>query len=91
MSSTRPNIGSLMIFGLAFALGSYFTFAAVQGDYLVFGDVEGWLHWVRASDGVVVGRIRHERAPIRGTPQVSANGLLFAIGSEGRLSAYRLP
>lgn len=69
----------------------WLTTAAVQGDYLVFGDVEGWLHWVRASDGVVVGRIRHERAPIRGTPQVSANGMLFAIGSEGRLSAYRLP
>jgi cell division protein FtsB len=40
MSSTRPNIGSLMIFGLAFALGSYFTFAAVQGDYGLFRQVQ---------------------------------------------------
>lgn len=40
MSSTRPNIGSLMIFGLAFALGSYFTFAAVQGDYGLFRRIQ---------------------------------------------------
>ena len=69
----------------------WLTTAAVQGDYLVVGDVEGWLHWVRASDGVVVGRYRHEKEPVRGTPQVSASGLLYVVGSEGRLSAYRLP
>ena len=69
----------------------WLTTAAVQGDYLVVGDVEGWLHWVRASDGVVVGRYRHEKDPVRGTPQVSASGLLYVVGSEGRLSAYRLP
>ena len=68
------------------------TTAAVQGDYVVVGDVEGWLHWVRASDGVVVGRVRHERGePVRGTPQVAANGTLVVIGSQGRMSAYRLP
>jgi cell division protein FtsB len=39
-SSTRPSVGA-MIYGLvAFTLGSYFTFAAVQGDYGVFRQVE---------------------------------------------------
>lgn len=29
----RPRLGSMMYFALAFTLGLYFTFAAVQGDY----------------------------------------------------------
>ena len=37
---SRPAIGALVFFGLAFALSSYFTFAAVQGDYGLFRRVE---------------------------------------------------
>lgn len=40
---TRPrrgSFGSLIYFALAFALGAYFTFAAVQGDYGLFRRVE---------------------------------------------------
>lgn len=40
MTAHRPSIGSLMIFALALTLGSYFTFAAVQGDYGVFRRVQ---------------------------------------------------
>lgn len=40
MIPTRLSIGHLMIFGLAFALGGYFTFAAVQGDYGLLRRVE---------------------------------------------------
>ena len=36
MTTNRPAIGNLMIFGLAIALNSYFTFAAVQGDFGLF-------------------------------------------------------
>ena len=39
-NSTRPSLGALAYFLLAFTLGSYFTFAAVQGDYGVFRQVE---------------------------------------------------
>ena len=35
-AAARHNMGSLIYFVLAFALGTYFTFAAVQGDYGVF-------------------------------------------------------
>jgi cell division protein FtsB len=38
--SARPAIGGLLYFMLAFTLGAYFTFAAVQGDYGVFRRVE---------------------------------------------------
>ncbi|MFC4670347.1 septum formation initiator family protein [Seohaeicola nanhaiensis] len=38
--STRPGFGGFIFFALAFSLGAYFTFAAVQGDYGVFRRVE---------------------------------------------------
>ncbi|MEP2530986.1 septum formation initiator family protein [Shimia sp.] len=37
---SRPAIGALVFFGLAFSLASYFTFAAVQGDFGLFRRVE---------------------------------------------------
>ncbi len=38
--SNRPRIGALLFFATAFVLCSYFTFAAVQGDYGVFRRIE---------------------------------------------------
>lgn len=37
---TRPALASLMLMILAVSLGGYFTFAAVQGDYGVFRQVQ---------------------------------------------------
>ncbi len=37
---TRPSLGPVIYYGLAFTLASYFTFAAVQGDYGVFRRVQ---------------------------------------------------
>lgn len=34
--TTRPALGMIAFFAVAFALGIYFTFAAVQGDYGLF-------------------------------------------------------
>lgn len=36
----RPNLGAFAFFAIAFALGAYFTFAAVQGDYGLFRRAE---------------------------------------------------
>lgn len=36
----RPALGALMYFAVAFSLATYFTFAAVQGDYGVFQRAE---------------------------------------------------
>jgi cell division protein FtsB len=36
----RQGLGGLIYLVLAFALGAYFTFAAVQGDFGVFRQVE---------------------------------------------------
>ena len=38
--SNRPSIGALVYFSVAFALSTYFTFAAVQGDFGLFRRVE---------------------------------------------------
>ena len=36
----RPALGGMIFFALAFSLGLYFTFAAVQGDYGLFRRAE---------------------------------------------------
>lgn len=36
----RPAFGVLIYFAIAFGLGAYFTFAAVQGDYGLFRRAE---------------------------------------------------
>ncbi|WP_037309854.1 FtsB family cell division protein [Ruegeria halocynthiae] len=38
--SHRPGLGAVVFFMVAFMLGVYFTFAAVQGDYGLFRRVE---------------------------------------------------
>ena len=38
--SHKPSLGSFVFFVVAFALGAYFTFAAVQGDFGLFRRVE---------------------------------------------------
>lgn len=38
--SAKPALGALIYFAAAFSLATYFTFAAVQGDYGVFRRAE---------------------------------------------------
>lgn len=68
----------------------WLTTPAVQGDYAVVGDLEGYLHWLKLEDGALAARDRVGREPIRATPQV-ADGMLYAVGTGGELAAYRLP
>ena len=39
-TNARPKMGGMFYFALAVTLGSYFTFAAVQGDYGVLRQVQ---------------------------------------------------
>jgi outer membrane protein assembly factor BamB len=66
------------------------TTPVVQGEYAVVGDLEGYLHWIKLETGDIVGRERLQGSAIRGTPQVSAEGVLYALTSEGDLAAYQL-
>ena len=38
--SNRAPVGTITFFAISFALGTYFTFAAVQGDYGLFRRAE---------------------------------------------------
>jgi outer membrane protein assembly factor BamB len=66
------------------------TTPVVHGDYVVVGDLEGYLHWLRLSTGEIAGRAQLEDAALRGTPQVSPEGVLYALSTEGELAAYQL-
>ncbi len=63
---------------------------AVQGEHAVVGDLEGYLHWLRLDSGDFVARIKHGGDPIRATPQVSPEGILVVVDTDGRLAAYRI-
>ena len=66
------------------------TTPVVMGDYGVVGDLEGYLHWFKLDTGDLVGRQRVQGAALRGTPQLSPEGTLYALSNEGELAAYRL-
>jgi len=63
--------------------------AAVHGDFAVVGDFDGYLHWMRLSDGDFAARARAGRAAITGRPAV-ADGVLVVQNVEGDLSAWRI-
>lgn len=65
------------------------TSAAVQGDYAVVGDYDGYLHWLKLDDGALAARTRAGRKALRGTPVV-ADGILVVQNVDGELSAYRV-
>jgi outer membrane protein assembly factor BamB len=67
----------------------WLTTPAIQGNFAVVGDLEGYLHWINLDDGMLAARDRLTRDPIRATPQV-AQDVLYAIGIDGELGAYRL-
>jgi outer membrane protein assembly factor BamB len=65
------------------------TGPAVQGDYAVVGDYDGYLHWLRLADGELAARERVGGKAIKGQPLV-ADGILLVQNVEGGLTAFRL-
>lgn len=63
--------------------------AAVQGDFAIVGDAEGYLHWLRLDNGDFAARQRVARDPIRAVPVV-LDGVLVVQTADGALSAYKL-
>lgn len=70
-------------------LGRELAGLAVAGEYVVFGDLDGWLHLVRASDGQLARRVRLSSDPIVTSPVVD-EGVVYAQDVEGKLGAFRL-
>ena len=66
------------------------TTPTLQGNYLVVGDTDGYLHWLNTSNGALAARLRGDSAGYTSAPVVDGNtlytfgrsGLLFAISVE---------
>ena len=65
------------------------TSPAVQGNYVVVGDMEGYVHWLQTGDGVLVARERLSKKAIRAQPLVVGD-VVYVEDVEGRIGAYRL-
>lgn len=66
------------------------TTPVIQGNYVVVGDFDGYLHWMKLENGELVARVRVQNAFLRGTPVISDAGVLYALTAEGELAAYKL-
>jgi outer membrane protein assembly factor BamB len=62
---------------------------AVQGDNVVVGDLEGWVHWLAISDGKLNARERLSKNPIRSAPVVVGD-TVYVEDIYGELAAYRV-
>lgn len=65
------------------------TGTAVQGDYAVVGDFDGYLHWLKLSDGSFAARQRAGGDAIKAAPVV-VDGVLVVQTIGGEISAWRL-
>jgi len=58
------------------------------GNYVVVGDIEGYLHWMRRKDGEFVARYRMGKASIF-VPPLVVDDILIAYDSRGKIVALR--
>lgn len=65
------------------------TGAAVQGDYAVVGDFDGYVHWMKLDTGEFAARARAGRKTLKAAPVV-ADGVLIVQNVEGGLTAFKL-
>jgi outer membrane protein assembly factor BamB len=61
----------------------------VQGDAVVLGDIEGFVHWLSISDGQFVARTRLSKEPIAAAPIVVGD-VVYVEDIEGEIGAFRV-
>ena len=66
------------------------TAPAVVGDYVVVGDLDGYVHWFAQGDGHFVARTRVGDDPIL-TPPLAAGQAVYVYDTAGRLTKLILP
>src|SRR5688572_22670040 len=64
------------------------TAPAIDGDALVVGDFEGYLHWLDKATGEIVAREKTDGERITNTP-VAAEPGVFVQTDSGKLLAFR--
>ena len=65
------------------------TAPTVHGDYVVVGDFDGYLHWLRLDNGELAMRDRVGGKALRAKPVV-ADGILIVQNVDGELTAFRV-
>lgn len=65
------------------------TGAAVQGDYAVVGDFDGYVHWIKLENGEFAARERVGGKALKAAPVV-ADGIAIVQNVDGELTAFRL-
>ncbi|WP_438970496.1 outer membrane protein assembly factor BamB [Methylophaga sp.] len=63
---------------------------AVIGEYIVVGDLEGYVHWLARNDGRFVARQQVADAAIRSKPLVK-DGVVYITAVDGSINAVRVP
>jgi outer membrane protein assembly factor BamB len=63
--------------------------ASTMGDAVVVGDMEGWVHWLAASDGKFAARVRLSKHAIQAAPLVVGD-TVYVEDIDGVVGAYRV-
>jgi len=63
--------------------------AAAQGDYVVLGDQEGYVHWLAGTDGKFAARVRLSKNPIQSAPVVVGD-MVYVEDIDGEIGAWRI-
>ena len=59
------------------------------GNHVAVGDLEGYVHWLDASDGKLAARVRVGKQAIRAAPLAVGNDL-YVADTEGTIAAFRV-
>lgn len=62
---------------------------AVQGDAIVVGDFEGFVHWLSITDGKFAARAQLSKDPIEAAPIVVGD-IVYVMDVEGEIGAFRV-
>lgn len=72
--------------GLAYR---WLTAPALTDRHAVFGDLEGYVHWLSLEDGSLQARERVGRRAVRAQPQAGSDGVVYVRSIRGKLFALR--
>jgi outer membrane protein assembly factor BamB len=63
------------------------TGPVIMKNYIVVGDMEGYLHWLSKTDGHFIARTKVSNSGILAAPRVD-NNILYVVTMDGHLAAY---
>ena len=66
------------------------TAPVIVGEYVIVGDLDGYIHWISREDGRFVARMRLSNDAIRSKP-VIGDDLVYISSIDGTVAAIRIP